>query len=113
MPPVSDFEDASPQQAGAFRDREARRDPGMRMWAIWMFIGSASLVFAASPVAAVGQLSFERVDAFVGGPTNAILAHDVNEDERLDIVVSGGQHVFVLTGRDDGRFDVSWSGVAG
>lgn len=113
MPPISDFVDASPQQAGAFRDREARRDPAMRMWAIWMFIGSASLALAASPVAAVGQLSFERVDAFVGGPTNAIRAHDVNEDERLDIVVSGGQHVFVLTGRGDGRFDVSWSGVAG
>ena len=38
---------------------------------------------------------------------------EVNGDGRLDLVVSGGQSVFVLTGRGDGRFDVTWSGAVG
>lgn len=73
----------------------------------------ATLALAAPPAAAVGQLSFERVNAVVGSPTTAIQAHDVNGDGQLDLVVSGGQSVFVLTGRGDGRFDVTWSGAAG
>ena len=79
------------------------------------FVGLAatSLVLAASPADGVGQLSFERVNAVVGSPTNAIRASDLNADGRLDLVVSGGQGVFVLTGRGDGRFDLSWSGAAG
>ena len=79
------------------------------------FVGLAvaSLAFAAAPADAAGQLSFERVDAVVGSPTNAIRASDLNADGRLDLVVSGGQRVFVLTGRGDGRFDPSWSGAAG
>ena len=43
----------------------------------------------------------------------AIQARDLNGDGRLDLVVSGGQSVFVLTGRGDGRFEVTWSGAAG
>ncbi len=39
-------------------------------------------------------------------------ARDVNGDGRLDLVVSGGQSVIVLTGQGDGRFDVTWSGAA-
>ena len=62
---------------------------------------------------AAGQLSFDRVDAVVGSSTTAIQARDLNGDGRLDLVVSAGQSVFVLTGRGDGRFDVTWSGAAG
>ena len=62
---------------------------------------------------AAGQLSFDRVDAVVGSPATAIQARDLNGDGRLDLVVSGGQRVFVLTGQGDGRFDVTWSGAAG
>ncbi|MYA41187.1 MAG: VCBS repeat-containing protein [Gemmatimonadetes bacterium] len=74
---------------------------------------SAALALATPPTAAAGQLSFHRVEAVVGNPTTAILAHDLNGDGRLDLVASGGQSVFVLTGRGDGRFDVTWSGGAG
>ena len=49
----------------------------------------------------------------VGSPTTAIQARDLNGDGRLDLVVSGGQSVFVLTGQGDGRFEVTWSGAAG
>ena len=79
------------------------------------FVGlaAASPALAASPADAAGQLSFERVDAVVGSPTNAIRASDLNADGRLDLVDSGGQRAFVLTGRGDGRFDPSWSGAAG
>lgn len=76
-------------------------------------LAAVGLALAASPADAAGQLSFERVDAVVGSPTNAIRASDLNADGRLDLVVSGGQRVFVLTGRGDGRFDPSWSGAAG
>ena len=74
---------------------------------------SAGLAIAAGSADTVGQLSFERVDAVVGSPTNAIRTHDLNHDGRLDLVVSGGGSIFVLTGRGDGRFDVSWSSAAG
>jgi len=76
-------------------------------------LASGGLALAAAPADAAGQLSFDRVDAVVGSPTSAILAHDLNGDGRLDLVVSGGQSVFVLTGRDNGRFEVTWSGAAG
>ena len=45
--------------------------------------------------------------------TTAIQAHNLNGDGQLDLVVSGGQSAFVLTGQGDGRFDVTWSGAAG
>lgn len=73
-------------------------------------LAAAGLAFAASPADAAGQLSFERVDAVVGSPTNAIRASDLNADGRLDLVVSGGQHLFALTGRVDGRF-ATWHGL--
>ena len=76
-------------------------------------LASAALALAALPPDATGQLSFERLDAVVGSPTTAIQARDLNADGRLDLVVSGGQSVFVLTGQGDGRFDVTWSGAAG
>ncbi len=74
---------------------------------------SAAFALATPPAAAVGQLSFHGFDAVVGSPTSAIQARDLNGDGRLDLVASGGQSVFVLTGRGDGRFDVTWSGAAG
>lgn len=74
---------------------------------------TAALALAAPPADAAGQLSFERVDAVVGSSTTAIQARDLNGDGRLDLVVSGGQSVFVLTGQGDGRFEVTWSGAAG
>lgn len=76
-------------------------------------LASSALAFAAPPAGAVAQPSYERVDVVVGGPTNAIRAHDLNGDGRLDLVVSGGQSVLVLAGRGDGSFEVSWSGAAG
>ena len=42
-----------------------------------------------------------------------IQACDLNGDGRLDLVVSSGQSVFVLTGQGDGHFEVTWSGPAG
>ena len=72
----------------------------------------AALALATPSAAAAGQLSFDRVDAAVGSSTTAIQPRDLNGDGRLDLVVSGGQSVFVLTGRGDGRFDVTWSGAA-
>ena len=85
------------------------------MWIVLGFAGlvSGGLALAAPPADAVRQPSFERVEAVVGSPTNAIRVRDLNNDGRLDLVVSGGRRVFVLTGRGDGRFDVSWSGAAG
>ena len=74
---------------------------------------SGALALAAPPPDAAGQLVFDRLDAVVGSPTTAIQAHDLNGDGRLDLVVSGGLSVFVLTGRGDGRFEVTWSGAAG
>lgn len=65
------------------------------------------------PADAAGQLSFDRVDAVVGSPTTAIQAGDLNGDGRLDLVVSGGQTVIVLTGQGGGRFNVTWPGAAG
>ena len=76
-------------------------------------LASATLTLAAPPPDATGQLSFERLDAVVGSPTTAIQARDLNADGRLDLVVSGGRSVFVLTGQGDGRFEVTWSGAAG
>ena len=76
-------------------------------------LASTALALAAPPPDAAGQLSFHRVDADVGSPTTAIQARDLNGDGRLDLVVSGGQRVFVLTGQVDGRFEVTWSGAGG
>ena len=76
-------------------------------------LASSALALAAPPPDAAGQFSFHRVDAVVGSPTTAILARDLNGDGRLDLVVSGGPSVFVLTGRGDGGFEVTWSGAAG
>ena len=73
----------------------------------------AALALATPPPDAAGRLSFDRLDAVVGTPTTAIQARDLNGDRRLDLVVSGGQSVFVLSGRGDGRFDVTWSGATG
>ena len=75
-------------------------------------LASRGLALAAPPADAAGQLSFDRVDAVVGSPTTAIQASDLNGDGRLDLVVSGGQSVLVLTGQGDSRFDVTWSGAA-
>ena len=97
------------------RPESRRPQHQVSTWALLGFAGlvSAGLAVAAGSADTVGQLSFERVDAAVGSPTNAIRTHDLNHDGRLDLVVSGGGSVFVLTGRGDGRFDVSWSSEAG
>ena len=62
-------------------------------------LASGGLALAAPPADAAEQLLFDRVDAVVGSPTTAIQARDLNGDERLDLVVTGGQRVIVLTGR--------------
>ena len=78
------------------------------------FLASAAVALAAPPAGAAAQLSFDRVDAAVGSRTTAIQARDLNGDGRLDLVVSGGQSVFVLTGRGDGRSELIrsvWKGT--
>ncbi len=74
---------------------------------------AASAACAASRAGEDGSLSFDRVEVVVGVPTSEILAHDLNDDQRLDLVVTGGDRVFVLHGRGDGQFDVSSSVAAG
>jgi hypothetical protein len=56
---------------------------------------------------------FERVDVAVGVQTSAILAAFVNADDRLDLLVVGGDQVISLQGRGDGRFDTVGSVAAG
>ncbi len=60
-----------------------------------------------------GRQLFERVDVAVGVRTNAILATFLNSDDRVDLLVVGGDRVISLHGRGDGRFDVVGSMPAG
>lgn len=74
---------------------------------------AASTGCTASRSEEVDQLSFDRVEVVVGAPSSAILASDLDNDGRLDLVVVGGGRVFVLRGRGDGQFDVASSVAAG
>jgi hypothetical protein len=56
---------------------------------------------------------FERIDVPVGVRTSAILATLLNSDDRLDLLVVGGDRVISLQGRGEGRFDVVGSVPAG
>jgi hypothetical protein len=56
---------------------------------------------------------FERIDVPVGVRTGAILSTYLNSDDRLDLLVVGGDRVISLQGHGDGRFDVVGSVPAG
>jgi hypothetical protein len=60
-----------------------------------------------------GRPFFRRVDVTVGVRTSAILATFLNSDDRLDLLVVGGDRVISLQGRGNGRFDVAGSVPAG
>lgn len=90
----------------------------MKMTSRWWSLGCAVLTTpsvgcAASLADQESQLSFDRVDVFVGVTTSAILASDLDGDGQLELVVPGGGRVLVLHGRGDGQFDVSSSVEAG
>ena len=90
----------------------------IRMMSRWRSLGCGVLVAANAGCAAFrgeegDQLSFDRVEVVVGVTTSAILAFDLDNDGRLDLIVTGGERVFVLHGRGDGQFDVSLSVAAG
>lgn len=89
----------------------------MRINSKYRSLGCGVLVVASAGCAAsraeVGEeLSFDRIEVAVGVTTNSILASDLDNDGRLDLVVAGREGVFVLLGRGDGQFDVA-SSVAG
>ncbi len=56
---------------------------------------------------------FERVNVPVGVRTSAVLAAYLDNDDRLDLLVVGGDRVISLQGHGDGRFDVVGSVPAG
>ena len=90
----------------------------MRMLSRWRSLGCGVLLAANTACAATraeeaDQLSFDRVEVAVGFSTSAIVAYDLNNDGRLDLVVVGREGVVVLNGRGDGQFDVSSSVAAG
>ena len=90
----------------------------MSVTSSWKSLGCGILIAASTGCPAsrgneVDQLSFDRVEVVVGVPTSAILAADLDNDGRLDLVVAGGERVFVLHGRGDGQFDVASSVAAG
>jgi len=73
----------------------------------------ATMGCAESRGAQSEQLSFDRVEVVIGVPTTSILASDLDDDGRLDLLVAGGERVFALRGRGDGQFDVAPSFAAG
>ncbi len=84
----------------------------------WWSLGCGVLVAANAGCAASrgeqsDQLSFDRIEVVVGVSTSAILAADLDNDDRLDLVVAGDERVFVLLGRGDGQFDLSSTVAAG
>ncbi len=86
-----------------------------RMWTLF-FLGvsiGAGTGCSTSRADDRGRLSFERVDVTVGVRTSALLATFLNSDDRLDLLVVGGERVFSLQGLGDGHFDVVGSVPAG
>lgn len=81
------------------------------LW-IAVFIGAGAGCSASSGEKPGRQL-FERVDVNVGVRTSAVLAVFLDSDDRLDLLVVGGDRVISLRGRGDGRFDVAGSVQAG
>lgn len=77
-----------------------------------VFIGTGTGCSTSSGEEPGGQL-FERVDVTVGVRTSAVLAAFLDSDDRLDLLVVGGDRVISLQGRGDGRFDVAGSVPAG
>ncbi len=84
-------------------------------WRFFWFGTSIGACIGCSPssAGARGQQFFERVDVTVGVRTNAVLATFLNGDDRVDLLVVGGDRVISLQGRGDGRFDVVGSVPAG
>ncbi len=88
------------------------------MRSMWRAAGCAALGLAGVGCSASredlgAQVSFDRVEVEVGVPSRAVLASDLDGDERLDLVVVGGESVLVLHGRGDGQFDLSSAVAAG